>query len=111
MNGLRMSTWEKNSGGTKMATKLILKTSQQITINPVIHSFIGFLPLNRIEFVERIEKPTRLVTQFAKLVLGIAAFRHKDRVTQEEIGIARDPSGRQFPAPLASLLPTALDRL
>jgi RNA polymerase sigma-54 factor len=55
MNGLRMSTWEKNSGGTKMATKLHLKTSQQITINPVIHSFIGFLPLNRIEFVERIE--------------------------------------------------------
>jgi RNA polymerase sigma-54 factor len=55
MNGLRMSTWEKNSGGTKMATKLILKTSQQITINPVIHTFIGFLPLSRIEFVEKIE--------------------------------------------------------
>ncbi|MGD2091359.1 MAG: RNA polymerase factor sigma-54, partial [Candidatus Aminicenantes bacterium] len=38
-----------------MATKLNLKSSQQITINPVIHSFIGFLPLSRIEFVERIE--------------------------------------------------------
>jgi RNA polymerase sigma-54 factor len=50
-----MSTWEKNSGGIKMATKLNLKSSQQITINPIIHSFIGFLPLSRIEFVERIE--------------------------------------------------------
>jgi RNA polymerase sigma-54 factor len=50
-----MSTWEKNLGGTKMATKLHLRSSQQITINPVIHSFIGFLPLSRLEFVERIE--------------------------------------------------------
>jgi RNA polymerase sigma-54 factor len=37
-----------------MATKLSLKSSQQITINPVIHSFIGFLPLNRVEFVDKI---------------------------------------------------------
>jgi RNA polymerase sigma-54 factor len=37
-----------------MSTKLHLKTSQQITINPVIHSFIGFLPLSRIEFVDKI---------------------------------------------------------
>ena len=55
MNGLRMNTWEKNLGGTNMATKLNLKNSQQITINPVIHSFIGFLPLSRVEFVEKIE--------------------------------------------------------
>jgi len=38
-----------------MATKLNLKSSQQITINPVIHSFIGFLPLSRVEFIEKIE--------------------------------------------------------
>jgi RNA polymerase sigma-54 factor len=38
-----------------MATKLNLKASQQITINPVIHSFIGFLPLNRVEFVDKIK--------------------------------------------------------
>ncbi|MCP5054624.1 MAG: RNA polymerase factor sigma-54, partial [bacterium] len=37
-----------------MATKLHLRTSQQITINPVIHTFIGFLPLNRVEFVDKI---------------------------------------------------------
>lgn len=55
MNGLKMSTWEKNSGGTKMATKLNLKSTQQLTINPVIHTFIGFLPLSRLEFVEKIE--------------------------------------------------------
>lgn len=38
-----------------MATKLSLKSTQQLTINPVIHSFIGFLPLNRVEFVDRIQ--------------------------------------------------------
>lgn len=38
-----------------MVTKLNLKSSQQITINPVIHSFIGFLPLSRVEFIEKIE--------------------------------------------------------
>ncbi len=37
-----------------MATKLSLKSSQQITINPVIHSFIGFLPLSRVEFIDKI---------------------------------------------------------
>lgn len=37
-----------------MATKLTLKGTQQLTINPVIHTFIGFLPLNRIEFVDKI---------------------------------------------------------
>lgn len=36
------------------ATKLNLRSTQQITINPVIHSFIGFLPLSRVEFVEKI---------------------------------------------------------
>jgi RNA polymerase sigma-54 factor len=36
------------------ATKLNLRSSQQITINPVIHSFIGFLPLSRTEFIEKI---------------------------------------------------------
>jgi RNA polymerase sigma-54 factor len=35
-------------------TKLNLRSSQQITINPVIHSFIGFLPLSRTEFIEKI---------------------------------------------------------
>jgi len=38
-----------------MSTKLHLRSSQQITINPVIHSFIGFLPLSRVEFVEKIQ--------------------------------------------------------
>jgi len=38
-----------------MATKLHLRSSQQITINPVIHSFIGFLPLSRTEFIEKIQ--------------------------------------------------------
>ncbi len=37
-----------------MATRLNLKTGHQITINPVIHSFIGFLPLSRLEFIEKI---------------------------------------------------------
>lgn len=38
-----------------MATRLNLKHTQQLTINPVLHSFIGFLPLNRVEFVEKIQ--------------------------------------------------------
>ncbi|MCX6583434.1 MAG: RNA polymerase factor sigma-54 [Candidatus Aminicenantes bacterium] len=38
-----------------MATKLQLKTSHQITINPVIHSFIGFLPLSRLEFIDKLK--------------------------------------------------------
>lgn len=38
-----------------MSTKLNLKSSQQITINPVIHSFIGFLPLSRSEFIDKIQ--------------------------------------------------------
>lgn len=38
-----------------MSTRLNLKSSQQITINPVIHSFIGFLPLSRSEFVDKIK--------------------------------------------------------
>lgn len=38
-----------------MSTKLNLKHSHQITINPVIHSFIGFLPLGRQEFIDKIK--------------------------------------------------------
>ncbi|HLP58726.1 MAG TPA: RNA polymerase factor sigma-54 [Candidatus Deferrimicrobium sp.] len=38
-----------------MATKLQLKNTHQITINPVIHSFIGFLPLSRLEFIDKIK--------------------------------------------------------
>lgn len=38
-----------------MATKLNLKIGHQITINPVIHTFIGFLPLSRIEFIDKIK--------------------------------------------------------
>jgi RNA polymerase sigma-54 factor len=45
---------EKNLGGIKMATRLNLRSSQQITINPVIHSFMRFLPLSRVEFIEKI---------------------------------------------------------
>ena len=38
-----------------MSTKLTLKPSHQLTINPVIQTFIGFLPLNRIEFIDKIK--------------------------------------------------------
>ncbi|MCK5055817.1 MAG: RNA polymerase factor sigma-54 [Candidatus Aminicenantes bacterium] len=38
-----------------MAIRLTLKPTQQLTINPVIHVFIGILPLNRVEFVDRIK--------------------------------------------------------
>ncbi|MEN8223506.1 MAG: RNA polymerase factor sigma-54 [Acidobacteriota bacterium] len=38
-----------------MATKLVLKPQQKLLMNPVIHTFIGFLPLSRIEFVEKIQ--------------------------------------------------------
>ncbi len=38
-----------------MSTKLNLRNSQQLTINPVIHSFIGFLPLSRLEFIDKLE--------------------------------------------------------
>lgn len=36
-------------------TKLSLKANYQLTINPVLHTFIGFLPLNRIEFINKIK--------------------------------------------------------
>lgn len=38
-----------------MATKLTLKPSHQLTINPVIQTFIGFLPMSRIEFINKIK--------------------------------------------------------
>jgi len=38
-----------------MATKLVLKTQQKLLMNPVIHTFIGFLPLSRIEFLDKIK--------------------------------------------------------
>jgi len=38
-----------------MATKLILKPQQKLLMNPVIHTFIGFLPLSRIEFDDKIK--------------------------------------------------------
>ena len=37
-----------------MSTKLVLKPQQKLLMNPVIHTFIGFLPLSRIEFVDKI---------------------------------------------------------
>ena len=37
-----------------MSTKLHLKNAPNIVLNPVIHSFLEFLPLNRTEFVDRI---------------------------------------------------------
>lgn len=37
-----------------MSTKLHLKNAPNIVLNPVVHSFLEFLPLNKIEFVEKI---------------------------------------------------------
>jgi len=37
-----------------MSTKLHLKHSQQLVINPVVHSFLEFLPLSRLEFTQKI---------------------------------------------------------
>ena len=44
-----------------MSTKLNLRSSHQITINPVIHSFIGFLPLSRMEFVDKIKNEVEAI--------------------------------------------------
>jgi len=38
-----------------MAIKLVLKPQQKLLMNPVIHTFIGFLPLSRIEFMDKIQ--------------------------------------------------------
>ncbi len=38
-----------------MSTKLLLKPQQKLLMNPVIHTFIGFLPLSRIEFIDKIK--------------------------------------------------------
>lgn len=38
-----------------MSTKLNLKTSPNLVLNPVVHSFLEFLPLNRAEFEEKIK--------------------------------------------------------
>ncbi len=37
-----------------MSTKLHLRHSQQLVINPVVHSFLEFLPLSRLEFSQKI---------------------------------------------------------
>ncbi|HPR90922.1 MAG TPA: hypothetical protein PLD93_05770, partial [Synergistaceae bacterium] len=37
-----------------MSTRLHLKHSQQLVINPVVHSFLEFLPLSRLEFSQKI---------------------------------------------------------
>ena len=37
-----------------MSTRLHLKHSQQLVINPVVHSFLEFLPLSRLEFTQKI---------------------------------------------------------
>ncbi len=49
-----MNIWAQNFGGTDMSTKLHLKHSQQLIINPVVHSFLEFLPLSRLEFSQKI---------------------------------------------------------
>lgn len=38
-----------------MPTKLVLKPQHRLLMNPVIHTFIGFLPLSRTEFVDKIK--------------------------------------------------------
>jgi RNA polymerase sigma-54 factor len=38
-----------------MSTKLHLKHTTSIVLNPVVHSFLEFLPLNKIEFVDKIK--------------------------------------------------------
>jgi len=38
-----------------MSTKLNLKTAPNLVLNPVVHSFLEFLPLNRTEFEEKIK--------------------------------------------------------
>jgi len=43
-----------------MSLKLTLKHSYQLTINPVLHTFIGFLPLNRVEFINKIHNEVEL---------------------------------------------------
>lgn len=53
-----------------------------------------------------IEKPTRLVTQFAKLTLGITAFRHKDKVTKEEIDLVSRTALSTVPNHLDNLIRT-----
>src|SRR4030042_3758808 len=37
-----------------MSIKLNLKTAPNLVLNPVVHSFLEFLPMNRLEFSEKI---------------------------------------------------------
>lgn len=43
-----------------MSTKLNLKTAPNLVLNPVVHSFLEFLPLNRAEFSEKIKNEVEL---------------------------------------------------
>lgn len=38
-----------------MSTKLSLKIAPNLVLNPVVHTFLEFLPLNRVEFAEKIK--------------------------------------------------------
>ncbi len=38
-----------------MSTKLSIRQQHKLLMNPVIHTFIGFLPLSRTEFIDRIK--------------------------------------------------------
>ncbi len=75
-----------------MATRLNLKHTQQLTINPVLHSFIGFLPLNRVEFVEKIQNEVEANPMLDIETPGSDASRGDDPISDIEKRLERADS-------------------
>ena len=67
-----------------MATKLSLKMSPQLTINPVIHTFIGFLPLSRLEFIDKIRNEVESNPALEVETPGTPTDREENDVTEIE---------------------------
>ncbi len=67
-----------------MMPKLSLKISPQLTINPVIHTFIGFLPLNRLEFIDKIRNEVESNPMLEVETPGTPTDREENDVTEIE---------------------------
>lgn len=67
-----------------MAAKLSLKMSPQLTINPVIHTFIGFLPLSRLEFIDKIRNEVESNPMLEVETPGTPTDREENDVTELE---------------------------
>ena len=76
--------------------KLSLKTRLNLTINPVIHSFIEFLPLGKAEFIENLKKEVE-----ANPLLEIESSKSAEKSPEAEVNFIKKRFDRSDPAILS----------